>query len=129
MTFYIMQHKNLLWFLFDSLLTCNVLTISYSIPKEDFNLYLKVIVLITICLVFCLKNKMFVVTAQNFCTRRSCWIKLRESLSFFVHVILFGICVTVLLIKILLSTVRKSSNFIVSLFCNAFKYRIITFLF
>ena len=72
MTFYIKQHKNLLWFLFDSFLACNVLKISCSIPKEDFTLNFKVIILITICLAFCIKNKIFVVTAQNFCTLGSC---------------------------------------------------------
>ena len=42
----------------------------------------------------------------------------------------FIICITSLLVKILFSTVLKSANFMVSLFCTIFKYRmIITFLF
>ena len=57
MTFYIKQHENLLCFLFDSFLTCNVLKITCSIPIEDFSLNFKVFILITTCLVFCLKKK------------------------------------------------------------------------
>ena len=42
----------------------------------------------------------------------------------------FIICITSLLVKTLFSTVLKSANFMVSLFCTIFKYRmIITFLF
>ena len=81
-----------------------------------FSLNFKVIIPITICLVFCLKNKEFVVTAQRFCTKGSCWIKPCESLIFLVHFILFAMCVTFLLVKILLSTVLKSANFIASVF-------------
>ena len=130
MTFYIKQHQNLLCFLFDSFLTCNVLKITGGIPMEDFSLNFKVFTLVTTCLVFCLKNKTFVVTVQKFCPKGSYWIKPCENLSFLVHFILFVICITFLLVKILLSTVLKTANFIVSLFCTIFKYRIIiTFLF
>ena len=55
MTFYIIQHKKLSWFSLDSFLTCNVLKITCSIPMEDFSLNFKVVILITIFLVFCLK--------------------------------------------------------------------------
>ena len=130
MTFYIKQHENLLCFLFDSFLTCNVLKTTCSIPIEDFSLNFKVFILITTCLVFCLKNKTFVVTVQKFCLKGSYWIKPWESLSFLVHFILFAICITFLSAKILLSTVLKNAIFIVSLFCTIFKYRmIITFFF
>ena len=122
--------KNLLCFLFDLFLTCNVLKITCSIPMEDFSLNFKVFILITTCLVFFLKNKTFVVTMQKCCPKGSYWIKPCESLSFLVHFIFFAICITFLLVKILLSTVLKSVNFIVSLFCTIFKYRVtITFLF
>ena len=97
---------------------------------EDFSLNFKVFILITTCLVFFLKNKTFVVTMQKCCPKGSYWIKPCESLSFLVHFIFFAICITFLLVKILLSTVLKSVNFIVSLFCTIFTYRIIiTFLF
>ena len=117
-------------FLFDSFLTCNVLKITCSIPIEDFSLNFKVFILITTCLVFCLKNKTFVVTVHKFCPKGSYCIKPWESLSFLVHFIIFAICITLLAVKRLLSMVLKSTNFIVSLFCTIFKYRmIITFLF
>ena len=62
--------------------------------------------------------------------RGSYCIKPSETLSFLVHFILFAICITFLLVKILLSMVLKSVNFTVSLFGHIFKYRItITFLF
>ena len=70
MTFYIKQHENLFCFLFDLFLTCNVLKITCSIPMEDLRLNFKFI-LITTCLVFCLKNKTFVVTVQKFCPKGS----------------------------------------------------------
>ena len=51
-------------------------------------------------------------------------------LSSFHFFFFFAICIKFLLVKILLSAVLKSVNFIVSLFCTIFKYRvIITFLF
>ena len=129
-TFYIKQHENFLCFLLDSFLTCNVLKITCSIPIEDFSLNFKVFILITTSLVFCLKNKTLVVTVQKFCPKGCYWTKPWESLSFLVHYIVFAICITFLSVKILLSTVLKSGNFIVSLFCTIFRYRmIITFLF
>ena len=91
MTFYIKEHKNLLWFLFYSFLTCNVLNINCSIPIEDFNHNFKVFILITICLVFCPKDKAFVVTAQKVCTRGSYWIKPCDSLDFLIHGVFFAI--------------------------------------
>ena len=68
-TFSIKQHENLLCFLFDSFLTCNVLKITCSISMEDFSLDFKVSILITTCLVLCLKNKTFVVTMQKLCPK------------------------------------------------------------
>ena len=125
MSFYIKQHENLLQFLFDSFLSCNVLKTTCSIPMEDFRLKFKVFILITTCLVFCIKNKTFVVTVQNFCPKDNYWIKPCESLSFLVHFILFSICITFLLVKIRISTLPKSANFLVSIFRTIFKYRII----
>ena len=60
MTFYIKQHENLLCFLFDSFLTCNVLKITCSIPMVDFSLNFKVFILITTCL-------FILVMVQKFC--------------------------------------------------------------
>ena len=98
---------------------------------EDFSLKVKFLILIATCLVFCLENKTFVVMVQKFCPKGSYWIKPCERLSFLVHFILFAICITFLLVKVLLYTVLKSANFIISyFFCTIFKYRIIiTFLF
>ena len=126
MTFYIKHQENLLRFIFDSFLTCNVLKITSTVPMEDFSLNFKVFTLIITCLVFCLRNERFVVTVQKFCPKGSCWIKPSETLSFLVHCILFAICITFLLVKILLSTVLKSVNFIGSLFGHIYY---ITFLF
>ena len=59
-------------------LTCNVLKITCSsIPMEYFNLNFKVFILITICLVFCLKSKTFVVTVQKICPKKLFWTKNR----------------------------------------------------
>ena len=130
MPFYIKHHENLLRFIFDSFLTCNVLKFTSSVTMEDFSLNFKVFILIITCLVFCLRNERFVVTVQKFGPKGSYWIKPSETLSFLVPFILFVICITFLLVKILLSTLLKSVNFIVSLFGHIFKYRItITFLF
>ena len=130
MAFYIKHHKNLLLFIFDSFLTCNVLKITSSVPMEDFSPNLKVFILIMTYLVFSLRNERFVVTVEKLRPKGSYWIKPSETLSFLVHFILFAICITFLLVKILLSMVLKSVNFTVSLFGHIFKYRItITFLF
>ena len=97
---------------------------------EDFSLNFKLFILIITCLVFCLRNERLVVTVQKSCPKGSYWIKPSETLIVLVHCILLAICITFFLVKILLSTVLKSINFIVSLFGHIFKYRItITFLF
>ena len=97
---------------------------------EGFSLNFKVFILIITCSVFYLQNERFVVTVQKFRPKGSYWIKPSKTLSFLVHFILFVICITFLLVKILLSTVLKSINLIVSLFGHIFKYKItITFLF
>ena len=97
---------------------------------EDFSLNFKVFILIITCLVFCLRNERFVVTVQKFGPKGSYWIKPSKTLGFLVPFIPFVICIKFLLVKILLSTLLKSVNFIVSLFGHNFKYRItITFLF
>ena len=124
MTFYIKHHENLLHFIFDSFLTRNILKITSSVPMEDFSLNFKVFILIITCLVFCLRNERFVVTVQKFNLKGSYWIRPSETLSFLVHFILFVICITFLLVKILLSAVLKSINFTVSLFGHIFKHRI-----
>ena len=124
MTFYIKHQENLLCFIFDSFLTCNVLKITSSVPMEDFSLNFKVFVLIITCLIFCLRNKRFVVMVQKFCLKGSYWIKPCETLAKFLYFILFAICVTFLLVKTLLFSVLKSVNFILSLFGPIFKYRI-----
>ena len=130
MTFYIKHHENLLRFIFDSFLTYNVLKLTSSVPMEDFSRNFKVFILIITCLVFCLRNERFVVTVQKFGPKGSYWIKPSKTLGFLVPFIPFVICIKFLLVKILLSTLLKSVNFIVSLFGHIFKYRItITFLF
>ena len=128
---YFLYQATWLWCLFDSFLICNVFPESTfcSIPMKDFSLNFKVFILIIIFLVFCLKNKTFFVTVRKFCPKRildqTSW-----KFKFLSSFILFIICITYLLVKILLSAVLKSPNFVVSLFCTIFKYRIIaTFLF
>ena len=97
---------------------------------EDFSLNFKVFIFIITCLVFSLRNERFVVTVQKFGPKGSYWIKPSKTLGFLVPFIPFVICIKFLLVKILLSTLLKSVNFIVSLFGHIFKYRItITFLF
>ena len=93
------HHENLLCFLFNWFLTCNVLKITSSISMEDFNLNFKVFILITTCLVFCLRNKRFVATVQKFCHKGRYWITPCEALSFLVHFILFADFITFLLVK------------------------------
>ena len=89
MTFYIKQHENLLCFLFNSFFICNVSKIACSILTEDFSLKFKLFILITTCLIFCLKNKTFVVTVQKFCPKGSCLIKPCENSSFLIHFLPF----------------------------------------
>ena len=62
MTFYMKHHENLLHFIFDWFLTCNVLKITGGVPMEDFSLNFKVFILIITCLVFSLRNERLAVT-------------------------------------------------------------------
>ena len=71
MTFYIKHHENILRFIFDSFLTCNVLKITSLVPMEEFSLNFNVFILIITCLVLCLRNERFVVTVQKFCPKGS----------------------------------------------------------
>ena len=57
---------------------------------------------------------------QIFCPEGSYWTQPCKDLSFLVDFILFAICITILLVKTLLSTVLKSANFTVSLFLYYF---------
>ena len=82
MTFYIKHDENLLRFIFDSFLTCNVLKITSSVPMEDFSLNFKVFILIITYLFFCLRNERFVVMVQKFCPKGSYWIKRSEAFKF-----------------------------------------------
>ena len=56
MTFHIKQHENVLCFLFDSFLTCNVLKITCCIAMEEISLNFKVFILITTYLVLKIRH-------------------------------------------------------------------------
>lgn len=105
-----------IWFISDMQCFKNYLQVSHERLQPNFGSFF---------LLFCLKNKTFVVTVQKFCTKGSYWIKPSKSLSFLVHFIVLVICATFLLVKLLLSRVLKSANFIVLSFFTIFKYIII----
>ena len=58
--FYFKQHKHLLKPFFDCFLTCSIIKVTCNININNFGLLLKVFTLLTVYILSCLTNKLFV---------------------------------------------------------------------
>ena len=113
LSFYIKQHKNLFKPSFDCFLTCSIIKLTCNININNFGLHLKVFTLLTVYILSCLTNKLFVDVAYKNLISGKYLNKSYMSLSVLVHFLLFNIYVTYLLVRMVLSAVL---NFLVLCF-------------
>ena len=104
LNFYFKQHKRLLKPSFDCLLTYSILRVTYSININNFGLHLNVFTLLTVYILLCLTNKLFL--AYKHLISGKCLSKSYKHLSFLVHFLLFTICLTYLSVRMLLSRIK-----------------------
>ena len=114
LSFYFKQHKHLFRPLFYCFLTC-IIKVTCKININNFGLHLKVFKLLTVYIILCLTNKLFVDVAYKHLISGKYLNKSYKSLSGLVHFLLFTIYLMYLLVRMVLSAVLKFTNFIISL--------------
>ena len=124
LSFYFKQHKHLFKPSFDCFLTCSIIKVTCNININNFGLHLKVFTLLTVYILLCLTNKLFVDVAYKYLISGKYLNKSYISLSVLVHFLLFNIYLTYLVVRMLLSEVLKISSFIISLFFTSLTSRI-----
>ena len=60
MSFYFKQNKHLLKSSFDCFLSCSIIKVTCNISVNNFGLHLKVFTMLTVYILLCLPNKLFV---------------------------------------------------------------------
>ena len=123
--FYFKQHKHLVKPSFDCFLTCNIIKVTCNINISNFALHLKVFTLLTVYILLCLTNKLFVDVAYKYLISDKYLNKSYMSLSVLVHFFLFNIYLTYLLVRIVSSAVLKFSSFIILLCFTSLTSRIL----
>ena len=112
--------------MFDYFLTCTIIKVTYNININNFGLHSKVFMLLSVFVLLCLTNKLFVDVAYKHLISAKYLNKSCKSLSLLVSFLLFTIYLRYLLVRVLLSAVLKFTNFIASLFFTDFTSRIFT---
>ena len=107
LSFYFKQHRHLFKPPFDCFLTCIIIRVTCNININNFGLYLKVFTLLTVYILLCITNKHFVDVAYKYLISGKYLNKSFMSLSFLVHLLLFNIYLTYLLVRMVLSAVLK----------------------
>ena len=124
MSFYFKWHKHLFKPSFDCFLTCSIIKVTCNININNFGLHLKVFTLLTVYILLCLTNKLFVDVAYKYLISGKYLNKSYKSLSVLVHILLFTIYLTYLLVRVVLSAVLNFSSFLKSLLFNSLTSRI-----
>ena len=124
LSFYFKQHKHLFKPSFDCFLTCSIIKVTCNIDINNFGLHLKVFTLLTVYILLCLTNKLFVDVAYKYLISSKYLNKSSMSLSVLKHFLLFNIYLTYLLVRMVLSAMLKFSSFIISLFFTSLTSRI-----
>ena len=122
LSLYFKQYRHLFKPSFDCFLKCSIIKVTCNININNFGLHLKV-TLLTVYLLLCVTNKLFVDVAYNCLMSGKYLNKSYVSLSVLVHFLLFTIYLTYLLAKNVLSAVLKFSIFIISLFFTSLPSR------
>ena len=112
MSFYFKQNKHLLKSSFDCFLSCSIIKVTCNISVNNFGLHLKVFTLLTVYILLCLTNKLFVDVGYKQLISGKYLDKPYKSLSVLVHFLLFIIYLTYLTVRIVLSAVLKFASFI-----------------
>ena len=123
-SFYFKKHKHFFKPLFDCFLTCSIIKVTCNININNFGLHLKVFTLLTVYILLCLTNKLFVDVAYKYLISGKYLNKSYMSLSVLVHFLIFTIYLMYLLVRMVIYEVLKFSNFILSLFFTSLTSRI-----
>ena len=123
-SFYFKKHKHFFKPLFDCFLTCSIIKVTCNININNFGLHLKVFTLLTVYILLCLTNKLFVDVAYKYLISGKYLNKSYMSLSVLVHFLLFTIYLMYSFVRMVLSAVLKFSSFILSLFFTSLTPRI-----
>ena len=124
LSFYFKQHKHLLKPLLDCFLNCSIIKVTCNININNFGPHLKDFALLTVYILLCFTNKLFVDVAYKHLISGKYLNKSCKSLSVLGYFLLFTIYLTYLSVRIVLSIVLKIANFIISLFFTSLTSRI-----
>ena len=102
----------------------HVVLLKYVININNIGLHLKVFTLLTLYILLCLTNKLFVGVAYKHLISGKYLNKSCKSLSVLVYFLLFAIYLSYLSVSMVLSAVLKFANFIISLFFTNLTSRI-----
>ena len=91
LSFYFKQHKHLFKPSFDCFLTCSITKVTCNININNFGLHLKVFTLLTVYILLCLTNKLFVDGVYKHLISGKYLNKSYNSLSVLIHFLLFTI--------------------------------------
>ena len=94
LSFYFKQHKHLFKPSFDCFLTCSIIKVTCNIDINNFGLHLKVFTLLTVYILLCLTNKLFVDVTYKYLICGKYVNKSYMSLSVLLHFLLFNIYLT-----------------------------------
>ena len=83
--FHFKQRKHLLKPSFDCFLTCSIIKVICNISMNNFGLHLKVFPLLTVYILLCLTNKLFVDVAYKHLISGKSWSKFCKSISVLVQ--------------------------------------------
>ena len=109
------QHKHFLKPLFDCFLACSIIKVTCNININNFGLQLKFFTLLTVYILLCLTNKLFVDAAYKHLISGNYLNKSCKTLSVLVHFLPFTIYLTYLSARMVLCAVLKFAYFIISL--------------
>ena len=87
---HIKQHKHFLKLFFDCFLTRNVFDTTCFIAMANFTVTSKAVILVTIYVVFCLQNKIFIDTVQKRLISETCCGKFADSLCVLLYFFFFS---------------------------------------
>ena len=125
MSFNFKWHKHLFKPSFDCFLTCSIIKVTWNININYFGLHLNVFTVLTFYILLRLTNKLFVHVAYKYLISGKYLNNSYKSLRVLVHILLFTIYLTYLLVRVVLSAVLIFSSFLISLLFNSLTSRIV----
>ena len=124
---YIKQYYNFLKISFDCFITCIVFNTTCCTEMDRFSVTSKAVILVATYIVLCLQNKTVVDKVQKYFGSGYCGGKYTKTLAARLRFFFSNNYLTYFSGTMLLSTILKRINFILSLFFSILKYRIFVF--